>query len=97
MGATMENKSKSNLEIRVIEEDEDFFFIYKPSNVSLESKQEFHQMIQQYGMKKYNFEPRVLFPLEKGASGIAVFAKTHTAERYFYKTYTFGYDTVLDG
>ena len=80
--------------LQIIEEDEDFFFVNKPPDVSLETNQYFHQSIKEYGKQKYNFEPRVLFPLEKVSSGVAVFAKTFTAERHFFKSYSYGYDYI---
>lgn len=83
-------KKLDSEDVKIIEEDEDYFFVFKPSNVSLESKQEFHQLIQQYGKIKYDFEPRVIFPLEKASSGICVFAKSYTAEKHFFNVFSNG-------
>lgn len=82
-----ENKIPNDLEVHVIEEDEDFFFVTKPSNISIEPNQDFHTLIKQFGKRRYNFEPKVLFPLEKVSSGITVFGKSATAERHFFKVY----------
>lgn len=81
------SKEESAQQVLIIDEDEDFFFVNKPSQVSLETNKEFHLLIKQFGKRRYNFEPKVLFPLEKISSGITVFGKTATAERHFYKSY----------
>ena len=74
----------------VVEQDEDFLFVYKPANVSMEPKDEFHTKVAAYIQSRFRFEPRVVLPIEKCCSGIAVFAKSATAERHFFKTHVKG-------
>merc|ERR1712137_5676 len=82
--------TNSTFPYQIVEQDEDYLFVHKPSNVSMEPKDTFHQEVASYVQSRHQFQPRVVFPIEKGCSGIAVFAKNATAERHFFKVHSKG-------
>lgn len=75
--------------IQVIEEDNDFFFVNKPSGVvtagegSGASSYSFHHHVVDHASQLYKYHPNLLHRLDKGTSGLMVYAKNDEAGRHY--------------
>ena len=67
--------------VSIVYEDSDFFFVNKPAGMvvaGLEKDTEeicFHDQVKDYAIKMYKYWPGLLQRLDRGTSGLMVYAK----------------------
>ena len=73
----------------VVFEDDSYFFVRKPPGLSVagdvESEQSFHEQVKDYSIERYGHQPNLLHRLDKGTSGLMVYAKSREAAKHYLK------------
>lgn len=73
--------------IRLVHEDEDFFFVHKPHGVVVAgdgSSDTFHEQVKRHARVHYACDAlNLLHRLDKGTSGVMVYAKSAEAAKYY--------------
>ena len=75
-------------QLQVIFEDDDYFFVSKPSGLSVvgeAGKGGFHELVKEHAVREYSHQPNLLHRLDKGTSGVMVYAKSADAAKHYLK------------
>jgi 23S rRNA-/tRNA-specific pseudouridylate synthase len=72
----------------VVFEDEDYFFVRKPPHVTVAGDQErdeesFHERVKAHAIEHYGHQPNLLHRLDRGTSGLMVYAKSLENAKHF--------------
>ena len=82
------NTLSSRLSINVVWEDDNYFFVNKPPGISVAGEiggLNFHDQVKEYAKENYpsGFQHNLLHRLDKGTSGLMVYAKTVEAAAHY--------------
>lgn len=76
----------SPAQLDIVFEDSEYFFVNKPKGQSVvgeEGAVSYHDSVVHHSLEKYNHHPNLLHRLDKGTSGVMVYAKSVAAAKHY--------------
>jgi 23S rRNA pseudouridine1911/1915/1917 synthase len=82
------NIQHNNTSVNVVFEDGNYFFVSKPPGMICTGGDgrdsiSFHEVVKAYGLQTYGYQPGLLHRLDKGTSGLMVYAKSLASAKHY--------------